>query len=131
METISWYQSQIKPSWSPPAWLFSPVWTVLYVIIFISFGSVFYKVLKKELPKSTAVPFVLNLIFNFAFSPIQFGLKNNLMAALDIFLLLITIVWSFKTIWKYSSWIVLANIPYLAWVTFATCLQFSITYLNW
>jgi translocator protein len=132
MQAYTWYFTQIKPSWSPPAWLFSPVWTVLYIIIFISFGYVFYKILKtpKDFPKNIALPFFLNLIFNFAFTPIQFGLRNNMLAAVDILLVLITIFWFFKVTWNRVRWVAYVNIPYLLWVLFATCLQFTITYLN-
>lgn len=125
-----WYQTLVKPAWAPPSWIFAPVWTVLYIIIFITFGSVFYKILNKKLTNITALPFVLNLLFNFAFTPIQFGLKNNLLAAVDILLVLITIIWSFKSVWTRMRWVVYANIPYLLWVSFATCLQLTITYLN-
>lgn len=125
-----WYQTLVKPAWAPPSWIFAPVWTVLYIIIFITFGSVFYKILNKKLPNITALPFVLNLLFNFAFTPIQFGLKNNLLAAIDILLILVTIIWSFKSAWARMRWVVYANIPYLLWVSFATCLQLTITYLN-
>lgn len=125
-----WYQTLVKPAWAPPSWIFAPVWAVLYIIIFITFGSVFYKILNKKLPNITALPFVLNLLFNFAFTPIQFGLKNNLLAAVDILLILVTIIWSFKSVWTRMRWVVYANIPYLLWVSFATCLQLTITYLN-
>lgn len=133
MNTYTWYSHLMKPSWAPPSWLFGPVWTVLYVIIAYTFGTVFYKVFTKELPWIVALPFVLNLVFNFIFTPIQFGLKNNLLAAVDIVLVVGTLVWAFYAIWNFSPelrWIVYANIPYLLWGTFATCLQFTITYLN-
>jgi len=58
----------------------------LDILIFISFGTVFYKVFNKQLPAIVALPFILNLVFNFAFTPIQFGLKSNLLAAIDILL---------------------------------------------
>ncbi len=133
MDTYNWYSQIIRPSWSPPSWIFGPVWTVLYIIIAISFGTVFYKVITKQIPWIVALPFVLNLIFNFAFTPIQFGLKNNLLASVDILLVLATLVWALYALWQVSSelrWVVYANIPYLLWVTFATCLQLTITYLN-
>lgn len=130
METTEWYANLIKPSWAPPTWLFGPVWTILYIIIAITFGLVFYKVLTGKIPWIVAIPFVLNLIFNFAFTPLQFGLKNNLLAAIDIGLVLTTLIWSFTAIYPYIRIVVYANIPYLAWVLFATILQFSITYLN-
>lgn len=128
--SYNWYSTLIKPSWAPPSWLFGPVWTVLYVIIAISFGTVFYKVFTKQIPWIVALPFALNLLFNAAFTPLQFGLQNNLLAAIDILLVLGTLVWAMIAIWPHTRWIVYANIPYLAWVLFATVLQLSITYLN-
>jgi len=88
---------------------------------------------KKEIALIKALPFALNLIFNFAFTPLQFGLKNNLLAAIDILLVLGTLIWALYAIWHASPeirWVVYVNIPYLLWVTFATCLQLTITYLN-
>lgn len=126
----SWYSTLLKPEWAPPAWLFSPVWTVLYAVIAVTFGFVFWKVVKKELPATIAIPFVLNLVFNFAFSPIQFGLKSNILAAIDIILVLATLLWAMKVIYRRYPWVALASIPYLAWVSFATVLQLTITYLN-
>jgi tryptophan-rich sensory protein len=133
MNTYNWYSQLIRPTWSPPAWLFGPVWTVLYIIIAFSFGTVFYKVFTKEIPWIVALPFALNLFFNFIFTPIQFGLKNNLLAAADILLVVITLVWALYSIWQFSPefrWIVYVNIPYLLWGLFATSVQLSITYLN-
>lgn len=130
MNTYNWYQQLIKPSWVPPSWIFGPVWTVLYAIIALSFGAVFYKVFTGKLPWIILLPFALNLIFNFAFTPIQFGLKNNLLAAADILLVLGTLIWALVSIYPYLRWVSYANIPYLLWVTFATILQLTITYLN-
>lgn len=130
MDAYSWYSRLLKPPWAPPAWLFGPVWTVLYVLIAISFETVFYKVVKKKLSQKFAVPFVLNLAFNFAFTPIQFGLRNNFLAAVDILLVLATLVWAIKIIHPKIRWVALLQIPYLLWVSFATILQLIITYLN-
>jgi tryptophan-rich sensory protein len=130
MPTYEWYQTLIKPSWAPPSWLFGPVWTGLYIIIAVSFGTVFYKVFKGQWPWIVALPFALNLIFNFAFTPLQFGLKNNLLAAIDILLVLATLIWAIVAIWSHTRWIALVNIPYLLWVSFATVLQLTITFLN-
>lgn len=133
MDTYTWYSQLVKPSWAPPSWLFGPVWTVLYIIIAISFGTILYKVFTKELPFMVALPFLLNLFFNFIFTPIQFGLKNNLLASLDILLVVTTLIWAFYAVWQASPelrWVVYVNIPYLMWGLFATCLQLTITYLN-
>ncbi len=133
MNTYNWYSQLLKPSWAPPSWLFGPVWTFLYIIIAVSFGTVFYKVFTKELPLIVALPFALNLLFNFIFTPIQFGLKNNLLAAVDVVLVVITLVWALFAVWQASPelrWSAYVNIPYLFWGIFATCLQLTITYLN-
>ncbi len=130
MNSSSWYSTLIRPSWAPPSWLFGPVWTVLYILITVSFGTVFLKVIRSELPRILAFPFVLNLIFNFSFTYFQFGLKNNFLAAIDILLVLITLVWAMVAIYPHIKWVALINIPYLAWVSFATVLQLSVTWLN-
>jgi tryptophan-rich sensory protein len=130
METYNWYSQILKPSWSPPAWLFGPVWTVLYVIIAITFGKVFLLAYQKQIPVVVVVPFVLNIIFNLAFTPLQFGLKNNLLASLDILLVLGTLIWAMRAIYPYAAWISFLQIPYLLWVSFATVLQLTLTYLN-
>jgi tryptophan-rich sensory protein len=103
---------------------------VLYAIIAVSFGYVGYLFFKGRISFFILLPFILNLIFNFSFTPIQFGLKNNLLAAVDILLVLGTLVWSLLVIWPHARWVVFANIPYLLWVIFATVLQLTITYLN-
>ena len=130
MQSYQWYSTLIRPSWAPPSWLFGPVWSVLYTIIAISFGTVFYKAYKGELPFIVVLPFILNLVFNFAFTPLQFGLRNNLLAAIDILLVLGTLIWAIIAIYPHLRWVALINIPYLAWVSFATVLQLTITWLN-
>lgn len=129
-ESYNWYSQIIKPAWSPPAAVFGPVWTFLYVLIAISFGKVFWMFFKKQIPFAVALPFVLNLIFNFSFTPLQFGLKNNLLAAIDILLVLASLIWAMAAIYPHARWISYIQIPYLLWVAFATALQLTITYLN-
>lgn len=128
--TYSWYSTLIKPTWAPPSWIFGPVWSVLYMTIAITYGTVIYKVYKKELPVIIVVPFVLNLIFNFSFTYFQFGLKNNFLASLDIILVLATLIWALVIIYPHIKWIALVNTPYLFWVLFATVLQLTITIMN-
>jgi tryptophan-rich sensory protein len=126
------YAQLIKPEWAPPSWVFGPIWTVLYTIIAISYGAVFYAAVRGTLPLAVIYPFVLNLFFNLIFTPIQFGLKNNILASIDIILILVTILWMFYVIWPHAGfrWVIYANIPYLVWVSIATTLQLTITKLN-
>jgi len=130
MNQAQQYAEIIRPDWAPPAWLFGPVWTVLYIIIAISFGIVFYRAIKGNIPKRVALPFALNLVFNFAFTPLQFGLQNNILASIDIVLVVITLVWALIAVWPHIRWVTYVNIPYLLWGVFASVLQLTITYLN-
>ncbi|MFH1286397.1 MAG: TspO/MBR family protein [Candidatus Magasanikbacteria bacterium] len=130
MDTKSWYSQLVKPPWSPPSWLFGPVWTFLYILIAISFGNVFWMFVKKQIPFLILLPFILNLIFNFSFTPLQFGLKNNILAVIDILLVLGTLIWAMIVIFPHAQWITYIQIPYLLWVSFAAVLQLTITILN-
>jgi len=130
MGTVDWYQTLIRPEWAPPAWLFGPVWSVLYTVIAVSFGYVGYLYFTGKIPFLVFLPFVLNVVFNFAFTPLQFGLQNNLLAAIDILLVLGTLLWALYVIYPYAAWVTYVNIPYVLWVAFASVLQVTITYLN-
>ena len=125
-----WYGQLDKPFFAPPGWLFGPVWTALYIVIAVSFGWVLVQYLRKRVPFALLLPFIANIVFNAAFTPIQFGLQNNLLASVDIVLVLATLVWAMAAVWQRARWVALVNIPYLLWVSFATVLQFSITWLN-
>lgn len=128
--TFSWYQSLKKPFFAPPSWVFGTAWGILYPIIIVSFSYVFYQVLRKKIPARVATPFIINLFANLIFSPIQFGLQNNLLAAFDITIVIITLIWAIKEIYPHSKVVAYLQIPYLLWGLFATILQYSVTILN-
>lgn len=130
MKTYAFYKQLKKPTWAPPSKVFGPVWTLLYVLIAISFGYAGYSFFKDEIPFLVLLPFILNLIFNLTYTPIQFGLKSIRLAALDIMLVLGTLIWLIIAIHPFAPWISYANIPYLLWVSFATALQLAIVRLN-
>lgn len=129
-QTITWYASLKKPFFAPPSWLFGVAWSILYPIIFVSFGYVFYLAGTKKIPFIVALPFLINIIANLMFSPIQFGLQNNYLAALDITVVVISLIWAIIAIYPHSKIIAFAQVPYLLWGLFATVLQYSITFIN-
>lgn len=131
MDTMTWYAQLIKPNWAPPAWVFGPAWTFLYVLIAASFGRVLVMAWRHEIPPMVALPFVLNLMFNAAFTPLQFGLRSNVWAMADIFCVLGTLIWAMVVIAPFARWILWIQVPYLLWVLFATSLQVAITFLNY
>jgi benzodiazapine receptor len=130
MEYGSWYSRQKKPSWAPPEIAFGQIWSFLYPIIFAVNIYVFYLLSKGQISWRVALPFWLNLFFNFAFSPLQFGLRSQILSSIDIVLVLVTTVWCIIAIWPYSKLASIAFTPYLIWVSIATVLQISITVLN-
>ena len=87
-----WCAELAKPFFAPPSWVFGPVWAALYLVIAISFGYVLVQCLRRKLPVSVLLPFLLNLVFNAAYSPIQFGLRNNRLASADILVILPTLM---------------------------------------
>src|SRR4030043_1776576 len=111
-----WYQALIKPSWTPSSGTISFIWTILYPLIFMTLAIILYRVVKKEIGLFVILPFIINLIANFAFTPILFGLKNLPLASLDILIVWLTIVWGMVVISPYSKILVISQIPYLIWV---------------
>lgn len=130
MPNANWYEKLNKPSWAPEVSLFGTVWSILYPIIFIVNGYVLVLLNSGKITVKTALPFWINLFFNFLFTPLQFGLRNNALALIDIFLVLATIIWAMIAIWPHSKLITVAFVPYLIWVSIATSLQFYITLHN-
>lgn len=131
MDWLTWYNSLVKPSWTPAPATIGLIWQILYPIIFVTFGFVFVQMFRGKIGWKTALPFALNLVANLIFTPIQFGMRNLPLAAVDILIVWGTIIWMSVAIWKHYRWVSLAQIPYFAWVSIATVLQLSITAMNW
>ena len=107
------------------------IWQILYPIILVSFGIVFVQAIRKKVPWLIALPFAINLVANLIFTPIQFGMRNLPLAAVDILIVWATIIWMVVAVWQHYRRIALAQVPYFSWVSLATVLQFSITAMNW
>jgi translocator protein len=131
MNWIDWYNNLVKPSWTPPPHIIGLIWTILYPIIAVTFGFVFIQTLRKKLPWTVALPFVINLIANLLFTPIFSGLRNLPLATLDILIVWSTIIWCMLAVWKHYKWVAIAQVPYFIWVSLATVLQITITVSNW
>jgi len=76
------------------------------------------------------IPFAINLVANLIFTPIEFGLRNLLLASVDILIVWATIIWMMISIWRHYRWVAVAQVPYFVWVSIATVLQLSITAMN-
>lgn len=125
-----WYAGLKKPSWTPPAWVFGPVWTFLYLTMAVAAWLVWSKL---GLPGASTplILFGVQLIFNFAWSWIFFGLHLPGIAFLDIVLLWLAILATLIAFWRVTpaaGWLL---VPYLTWVSYAATLNFAIWRSNW
>lgn len=126
----SWYLELNKPSFSPPNWLFAPVWTILYIMMGVAAGIVWAKGFYHIWVKTALYHFGLQLLFNALWSIIFFGFKNPFAALLVILTLLILLIFTIKWFKVVSTTAAYLLIPYLLWVCFATALNYKIWELN-
>ena len=126
----TWYQTLQKPPFSPPNWIFGPVWTILYFLMGVVAYLIWVKGLEKKAVKTALKFFLAQLLFNFFWSLLFFGLHSPILGLIDILILwaliLITII-KFSKISKTAAYLL---VPYLLWVSFATILNLSIVLLN-
>lgn len=127
----TWYPTLVKPSFNPPNWVFAPVWSMLYVMMGVAAALVWDKMeFDKDLVKKALVLFAVQLALNGLWSFLFFGLKNPMLAGIEIILLWLMI---FETYTKFSKINKIAGfllVPYLLWVSFAMVLNISIWWLN-
>lgn len=131
MPWIEWYNALEKPSWTPAPATIGLIWQILYPVILVSFGYVFLQMFRGKLGWLVVLPFAINLAANVIFTPIQFGMRNLPLAAADILLVWVTIIWCVVVVWPHHKWVAIAQGPYFVWVSLATILQLSITAKNW
>jgi len=123
---VSWYPSLIKPALNPPAYVFGPVWTVLYVMIGIAAGRLWR--VRHAFPTIWRL-FLLQLVFNFAWTPLFFGLQRIDLALLDLLVLWLSLV-VLLTLDRHSRQVFYWVFPYFLWVSFAAYLNVSLYVLN-
>jgi benzodiazapine receptor len=125
----SWYPSLQKPFFNPPNALFGPVWTVLYLLMGISFYLVLREPPSAE-RRQAIVLFSVQLFLNFWWSILFFRFHLIAIALLDILLLWLFIILMIRRFYQVSARAANLQWPYLAWVSFASVLNASIWYLN-
>ena len=129
MFDFTWYQNLIQPPLAPPAWVFAPVWTVLY----ISMGVALFLFARKiSFDKKTwgYVLFFTQLLVNLSWTPAFFGVKNIGLALAIVILLDILVLLNIMEFWKISKTASRILIPYFIWILFATYLNIGILVLN-
>lgn len=126
----TWYIHLEKPSFNPPNWVFAPVWTLLYIAIGIAGGIIWNKKNKNHLVKKALLFYSIQLILNLLWSFLFFGLKNPLIALIEIILLFLITYETYLLFGKINKTAGYLFIPYLLWISFAMLLNASIWWLN-
>lgn len=131
MRSVStWYQTLQKPAFSPPSWLFGPVWTILYLLMGVAAWLVWRKGLGDPTVRTALILFIIQLALNTAWSFIFFGARQPGLAFAELIVLwvaiLLTMIWFLRV--STAAGLLLA--PYILWVTFAGALNFEIWRLN-
>lgn len=123
-----WYNSLVKPAFTPPSWVFGPVWTILYIMIFISL----YLYIKSfALDKKWGYfYFGIQLVLNLIWSTLFFGLTNIFLALADIVMLDIFVILTIRKFYMVSKVSAFMLVPYIIWIIFATYLNFAFWVLN-
>ncbi len=125
-----WYIFLNKPAFSPPNWIFGPVWTVLYFLMGVAAYLIWIKSDSRKKIKTALNFFLAQLVFNFLWSLLFFGLHSPLLALVDIVILWQLIVVTMVSFYPLSKTAAYLLLPYLVWVSFATILNASIVILN-
>jgi translocator protein len=126
----TWYAALIKPSFNPPAWLFAPVWTVLYLLMGVSAYLIYEKGIKNRDVRVALYIFAVQLVLNVLWTAAFFGLRSITLGLVAIILLWCAIAVAtiaFYRIRRSAGWIML---PYILWVTIAMVLNYYLLILN-
>jgi tryptophan-rich sensory protein len=125
-----WYRGLRKPSWNPPDWAFAPAWTVLYIMIAVSGWMVWRQAGSVGAAAFPLAVYLVQLLFNAGWSAVFFGLKRPDLAFVEVVGLWLSILATIIVFWPVSTTAALLLLPYLAWVSFAATLNFTIWRLN-
>lgn len=123
------YGSLVRPAWAPPAWLFGPVWSVLYLLMAIAAWLVWREPASPGRTRALVL-FVVQLAVNALWSWLFFRWRTGALAMVDTLLLLLLLVATVATFWRIRPLAGVLLLPYLAWVSFATALTWSVWRAN-
>jgi len=126
----AWYAGLNKPSFSPPNWVFGPVWTTLYILMGISAYLIYQKGWQKKPVRFALSIFAVQLVLNALWSILFFGLRSPLLGLAGIIPLWLSIAYCIKLFRPLDARAACLLIPYILWVSFATLLNYSIWALN-
>lgn len=126
----TWYATLNKPFFAPPNRIFGPAWTLLYFLMGVSFYLIWKQGWRKKKIKTAGIFFLVQLVLNFLWSPIFFGLRAPLLGLITIVAMWIMIVITMKEFYPLSKLAFYLLVPYLVWVSFATVLNAAIVILN-
>ncbi len=127
----TWYPTLVKPSFNPPNWVFAPVWSMLYAMMGVAAGLVWNRIEQEAAAvKSALIFFAIQLALNALWSFLFFGLKNPMLAGIEIIILWLMIYETYAQFSKINKIAGYLFIPYLLWVSFAMVLNGSIWWLN-
>ncbi len=125
-----WYRELSKPAWNPPDWLFGPAWTLIYALAAASAVTAWWASRSREHRWAIILLFGLNGALNVAWSYLFFSAKRLDWAMLEVVLLWLSIVLLIAVIGRISRRSAWLLVPYLAWVTFASALNWAVLWLN-
>jgi len=125
-----WFATLVKPAFSPPNWIFAPVWTILFVLMGISMYLVWNKGLQNSDVRISLFIFDIQLVLNVLWSFLFFGLRSPFYAFVEIIILWVVIAFTIQNFLKISRTAGLLLVPYILWVSFAAILNFYIWNLN-
>ncbi len=126
----TWYATLQKPSFTPPSWLFGPVWTVLYILMGIAAFLVWRKGADSKPVQIALLVFIFQLLCNALWSILFFGLRSPIAGLIDIALLWVLIVATMLLFIRLSTAAGILLIPYLLWVSYASVLNYSLWKIN-
>jgi tryptophan-rich sensory protein len=125
-----WYDALVKPSWQPPGWLFGPVWTTIYACVVAAAVIAWRRTRDRRDRVRLLAAFAINLVFNLGWSLSFFTLQRPDWALVDVVLLWASIATLVGLTWPYARGASMLLVPYLAWVSFAAFLNYTIVRLN-